>query len=859
MPQTNRTVSGVLGGLLGLVALSTVAGVLITATVTPAIAVTGAAAKQTIELFYDLPDYLEVGAPMESNDYYVRGADGEYTKMATFFDQNREPLTFDQLPPVVIDAILSSEDKLFYEHSGINLGATAKAFLDNIRGTSSRGASTISQQFVKNVQIQQCEQELDPKMEGYSDALQQCWLDATTADGNAGIQRKMQEMRYALQIEKEYSKNDILLGYLNIANFGGLVYGIEAAAKRYFGVSSKDLSIAQAATLAGIVQEPNRFRIDGAAIGESNKAEDGFPRTKQRRDYVIRRMHEDGKITQEQRDEALATPIEPVITNVTTGCVAAGKNAYFCQFVKSIVENDPALGETPEERRKTLRLGGLDIYTTLDPTVQQAGVEAMEQWAPTSYDGIDFGAAAVTLEADTGRVLAMVQNTNFTERADQQNEPGYTGLVYASDRARGGSIGFQVGSTYKLFTLIDWLEKGHSVNEVLNGTRRVFPSWSCHGQRNSNSTLIKNYDDARGSVNTVKRFTETSLNTGYLAMATQLDVCEINDVADRMGVTLGTGVSLNERQGGAALYDVLGSGNIAPLAIASAYATVANKGIYCTPRAVDRIVDRNGEELPLPESSCTQVISPEVAATAADTLRGVMAQGGTGSASRTGDRVPLFGKTGTHEGKQTMMVTSSTKTTTAVWVGQTDNAVPMNRMWFKGVRLTDLRHRISPMIQRAANSVYGGDRFPAPDRHLTRVVYTDLPDVVGMSIDEATKTLEDLGFTVAVGDPVDSDRAPGTVGAQDPAAGKVGGGILVTLFPSNGQAASIPNVAGMSPSQAVNELRARGYSNATLGQCTSDDDMSPGSPGEATGTSPGAGEVVNKNAQVRVHYRAPSC
>ncbi|EEB9150640.1 thioredoxin, partial [Salmonella enterica subsp. enterica serovar Paratyphi B] len=158
-------------------------------------------------------------------------------------------VTYEQVSPVLYDAILSSEDKSFYTHGGVNLGATMKALIDNVRGTSSRGASTISQQFVKNVLIQQCEQDVDTTSDTYSDDLQQCWLDATNAVGSKGIERKLQEMRYAIQIEKDFSKNDILLGYLNIANFGGTVYGIEAAARYYFSTTAMNLTVGQAATL----------------------------------------------------------------------------------------------------------------------------------------------------------------------------------------------------------------------------------------------------------------------------------------------------------------------------------------------------------------------------------------------------------------------------------------------------------------------------------------------------------------------------------------------------------------------------------------------------------------------------------
>lgn len=861
MPQKNRTAKGVLGGLFGLVALSTVAGVLVTATVTPAIAVSGAAAKQAIDLFEDLPAYLHVDAPMEPWNIYVpTGEDGKYKKLATFFDQNREPLTFDQLPPVVIDAVLSSEDKLFYEHSGVNIGATAKALWDNIRQTSSRGASTISQQFVKNVQIQMCEQDLDPGTEGYQAELEACWLEFSQAQGNEGMQRKLQEMRYALQIEKDYSKNDILLGYLNVASFGGQAYGIEAAAKRYFGKSTKDLSIAEAATLAGIVQEPSTFRID--VDRDDNNAENGFQRTLDRRNYVIRQMYLNGKITQEQYEEARATPIEPNITPPPSGC--SGADGYFCLYVKAAVEAHPALGETAEERKATLRRGGIDVYTTLDPSVQEAGVNVMEDSVPTYVDGMLFGAASVTLEADTGRVLAMVQNTTFDERPTADKTIGETALVYAADRAHGGSQGFPVGSAYKLFTLIDWLENGRSINEVLNGRRQVFRNYTCNGEPQTNNDLIQNFNDGGGSVSTVTRFTAQSLNTGFLAMAAQLDVCEINEVAARMGVKHATGEPITTFKSGnqvienyGTLYEILGSKSIAPIDMAAAYATVANKGRYCEPHAIDRMVGRDGEDIPLPDVECRQVIEESVAATAAHALRSVMSA--TGSGSNTGDGVPLIGKTGTHQRFQTTMVASSTETTTATWVGNVEGESSLYNKSYRNNGLDSLRHVITRNIQRAANAEYGGGSWPSPDSHLTRVVYADLPNVVGKTVEEATRELTALGFQVTVGSEVDSELARGLVAEQSPGAGRAPGGSTITLSPSNGEATTIPHVQGMAPQQALDQLRSHGYVNSSLGRCTADEDMHENSPGVVTGTSPGGGEVANRRTQVRVDYRAPSC
>lgn len=845
MPQKNRTVKGVLGGLLGLVGLSAVAGVLATAAVTPAIAIAGVSGSQALSIFEDLPNSLTPGAPMEPTVFYATGEDGKQFQLAKFFDQNRVPVTFDQISPVLYDAILSSEDKSFYEHGGVNLGATIKAVYDNVRGTSSRGASTISQQFVKNVLIQQCEQDVSPGEDDYAEKLEKCWYDATQATGAAGVERKLKEMRYAIQIEKDFSKNDILLGYLNIANFGGQTYGIESAANYYFGTTAKKLTLDQAATLAGVVQNPNRFRIDrpkGSWTDGSGKArnseEDGYADAKLRRNYVLDRMYADGKITKAQHEEATALPITPDIHPSTQGCQAAGKQAYFCQYVKSIIENDKAFGETPSERRDNLKRGGMQVYTSLDMRIQRPGNEAMAARVPQYFeDERTIAGSAVTIEADTGRVLSIVQNTEFNETASADKSKGQIGQVYAADLAHNGGIGFSPGSSYKVFTLLDWLEKGHSVNEVLDGRWRLFTPFTACGKTVPNKDKTQNFGGNRGYVGTPMRFTAASLNTGYYAMAQQLDLCDINKMAARLGVHMGDGEPVTKSN---MLYEsTLGSRNIAPIQMAGAYATIANKGIFCTPKAIDKVLGPDGEEMALPESSCTQVISPEVAATAAYALRGVMSA--TGSAANTNDGTPLIGKTGTHQQFATAMAVSSTKATTFVYVGKDGGPdYYLSRSYFNG-QISTARFQIARAMQRAANQAYGGDRFPDPDRNLTRRVMKDLPDVIGKSIEEATAIIEEAGFSVQIGEPVDSTVAEGLVAAQTPGAGSVPSGTTVTLSPSTGTppAAPVPGVVGAKFNQARKTLQDAGFSVDGEG-CHPNAPVTAQDPGDGSTAPPGS-------------------
>lgn len=857
MPESKRTPGGVAGGLAGLVGLSAVAGILVTAAVTPAIAVSGYAASSAISVFDNMPSYLEIDKLMLPTEILAKNGAGEYYTLAQFYDQNRIPVTSEEVAPVVYDALLSSEDKNFYSHGGIDLLGTIGAVVSNIRGNDTRGGSSITQQYVKNVLQQSCERQAKTQ-----DEVEDCFLQTTVSSGAQGIERKLQEMRYAIQLEKQYSKNDILIGYLNIAHFGGTVYGIGAAAQYYFGVSAKDLTIAQAAAIAGMVQEPNTYRLDrpdGTYFDKNgvghNSAADGYADTKDRQEYVLWRMYKDGKITKAEYDEAIAAPIEPHITPRGSGCQQAGGAEFFCDYVRTIITDDPAFGQTADDRAAALRRGGLKVYTTLDVDLQQAALNAMSIMPPTDPQ-LDLGTSGVQVEAGTGRVLSMVQNRLYSQDPNVLAADGnYTAVNYNVREQNGGGIGHPAGSTYKVFSLINWLEQGHSVNEQLNGRTGTKRIETCDGAtqtvRAANSPgSIGNFQNNPGYNGSVYRFTVDSLNSGFLAMAEQISVCSTNQVAMKMGVMRGDGGPLDDLN---VAYDVLGSANVAPLDMAEAYAAIAAGGILCQPKAIDRVTDADGVDLPLPQTTCTRVISEQVAATAAYTLQGVM--NGTGVDARTHDGVPIFGKTGIHEYEHTWMDGGSSKVATVVWVGNVSGHATLDDYWVNDYQLSRVRSTIWPDMQRAANAKYGGDEFPSPDRDLTRQVYADLPSVIGMSIEQATQTLSDAGFEVSVGGEVDGVEAAGTIIAQEPGAGRVVPGTTVVIRPSNGVGIAVPSVSG-TPSAAESELRSAGFGRVER-QCTQDAGAT--GPGVVTGTDPGAGAVVNRNAMITVHYQRDSC
>ncbi|GAA2979109.1 membrane peptidoglycan carboxypeptidase [Microbacterium terrae] len=772
LPPYRRTVAGVLGGLVGLVALSIVAGLLVVAPMAPVLALSGHAATGAISLFEALPGYLAIDRLMLPTTIYARDPDtGDDVELTSFYDQNRVPVSFNEVAVVMYDAMLSSEDPRYYEHGGVDIIGTTRAIVRNAQGGQIQGGSSISQQYVKNVLVQRCERDaVATETETRDEVLRACWTDATDATDTDGYQRKLQEIRYAIQLERKYSKNDILLGYLNIANFGGTTYGIEAAARYYFDTTSAELTLEQAATLAGMVQNPNTFRIDrpggsipGADGATFNKKADGsvddvtpgtlagldtlladgtitqeqylaagdaYSATKGRQLYVLDRMREDGRITPEQYVAAAVEPIAPVIHPARVGCVSSAA-PFFCQYVVNTVRSDPdyadAFGTTIDERDRALTRDGLNIYTTLDWRLQKAAQNAMHQYAPEKVAGMSFGSASVSIEATTGRILAISQNNRFTEDRDlAASDSAYTSLVYAGDTVHGASDGFSVGSTFKLFTLIDWLEKGKSLNESVNGRLRAIPRLAdrCDGPWvNLENHVVRNFGGVGGYTGTPMAFTAQSLNTGYLGMAEQLDLCDIEGVVARLGVTRGTGQAVD--LDGAA--SIIGTANIAPVALASAYATVANKGVRCAPRAIERVVNADGEELPVPGDRCSRAISAKVAAAAAFALQGVMRPGGTGSLANPGDGAQLIGKTGTHEQIQTWLVSSNTRVTTAVWAGNSRGTANVFRTWHNGMTLSNLRFVLSRDIQSAVDRVYPGGTFPAPPTELLRRPYVPPP------------------------------------------------------------------------------------------------------------------------------------
>jgi membrane peptidoglycan carboxypeptidase len=457
MRKTDLTISTRLGAFLGLVGMSTIAGVLVAAMVTPAIAVSGIAANSTIGVFEDIPDNLQIDNLAQKTVLFAKKGD-QQVPFAEFFSQDREEVPWEAVSQYAKDAAIATEDPRYYEHGGVDVLSAARALAQNVLNDEVQsGASTITMQYVRNVLVQKAQNMVDSSDKETQAAGRKAFTEATQPD----MPRKLKEMRMAIGVEKKYSKNEILLAYLNIANFGSRVYGIESAARYYFNVSAADLNLEQAASLIATVNAPEIYKID-------NK--DNLERNKARRDLLLANMLKEQKITQEQHDAAAAAPITPTITPSTSGCIQADpiSAAYFCDYVKNEILTNKEFGDTAADRDAVLKRGGMQVYTTLDLDIQANAADQMRKQVPATARFTKIGGSVVSREVKTGRIIAMAQNTDYGVAQDQ---PGVTEINYAADKAHGGSAGFQVGSTYKIFTLVDWLKSGKSIYQTVNASK----------------------------------------------------------------------------------------------------------------------------------------------------------------------------------------------------------------------------------------------------------------------------------------------------------------------------------------------------------------------------------------------------
>ncbi|MDP5227594.1 MULTISPECIES: transglycosylase domain-containing protein [Arthrobacter] len=636
----------VLGKIVAFLGVSALCGVLVAGLLVPAAAVTGSAASGSVQFFDDLPGELTVNPPGQATK--VVAADG--STIATIYSENRTRVSLNDMSPFIKDGIVAIEDNRFYEHGGVDPTGIARALVATAKG-SRQGASTITQQYVNNVINESL------VAENRSNEVVNNGADKT-------VGMKLREMKLSIALEKKMSKDQILEGYLNIVFFNSQAYGIEAASRYFFSTSAKDLTLPQAATLAGVVNSP-------AGYNPITQPENST----MRRNLVLDAMLKMGKITQKQHDDAVKTPMVTKVTKPRQGCQYSETAPYFCDYVEHLILNDPAYGATEPDREALLARGGLTIKTTLDPRLQAPAQKQVDRTAGSNEDR--WGAALITVQPGTGKILSMAQNSR---KVSGQGSPIVTDYNYNVDRidtngnALGGMDGFQPGSTMKPVTLSAWLNEGKRTDDVVDATRTVYPAgypWKTTCQpvdgvydpSYPGSIALQNSEGNLYERMTVRRGITLSVNTATFATAAALDdFCDIQRMADalQLHTTQDTTQKTPQKLDMHILGNLLGSTQVAPMTMASAFATFANNGTYCSPIAIDSVVDAQGKTYPGQTSTCKETLKPDVAKAVTSVLQDVITQG---SGKLIPDKVPapLAGKTGTNNTNGQTWVVAYTK------------------------------------------------------------------------------------------------------------------------------------------------------------------------------------------------------
>ncbi|HEX6312049.1 MAG TPA: transglycosylase domain-containing protein, partial [Acidimicrobiia bacterium] len=522
--------------------------------------------------------------------------------------EDRQPVDLEEVPQIVIDAVVATEDQSFWDNPGIDVGGLFRAFMENAAsGQIEQGGSTISQQLVKN----------------------------RVLDSSRDLDRKVRELVLAYRLNEQYTKREILEEYLNTVYFGQGSYGIKSAAERFFrfvdpatgqerGKRLDELNIADAALLAGLIANPEG---DNPFVYPERAAD--------RRADSLDLQVQEGYLTEEEAEFAKQVPLPTIRPPAERR-----PRSYWVEEIQKRLLADERLGATEQERRDKILRGGLKVYGTLDPIAQyQAQAAVNEELASSGRPG--FTAALVAVEPATGFVRAMVGGPAFEE--SQYNLATYP-------------PGQQAGSSWKVVTVATAFNEGYSPNDVVSGTSpctvRSGPGYSDPGTVGRVTT--RNAGDGAGSgAMTIRRATTGSVNCAFGRIASSVGYDKVIETAHRLGIRQELGRYGEDGNWYPAHTPVLTLGvwEATPLEMATVGATVANSGVRKDATFIERVEGPDGEIIfddRLRQGE--QAISPQAASCAADVLQGVIS-GGTGTAARLNTPQPAAGKTGTTDGQ----------------------------------------------------------------------------------------------------------------------------------------------------------------------------------------------------------------
>jgi 1A family penicillin-binding protein len=707
---------------------------------------------ETMDLTPALPDNAESSI--------LLAADG--SELTTLHGpENRTEIAYSIIPQHVIDAVVSIEDRRFFSHAGVDVRALLRATKANINeGGVVEGGSTITQQYVKNALL----------------------ISDRTLD------RKLQEASLAFQIEREYSKEEILGFYLNTVYFGSGAYGIEAAAQTYFAKHATELTVAEGALLAGLVKAPSNYDpyVDGEAALD-------------RRGLVVRAMVETGALT-----EAEATAINA--ENIDLAAVDSDEiypAAYFIEEVKRFIFGNEAFGETREERVNALFSGGLVVETTLDPALQQHAERAVE--LVLNDPDADPDAAVVTINPANGHVLAMVGGRDFFDGGPQSK-------FNLATQARRPS-----GSSFKPLVLAAALEEGISL-----ATRYDAPA-TLDIPITNGVWEVENYEQSEGGNVDLTDATVYSLNTAYAQLVMDVGPADAVATARSLGV---------ESPLLAVPSSVLGANDVSPLDMTTAYATIANQGVHNNPVFVRRVLDRHGNVLWEHQGDPRRAISRDSADLVTAVLRQVVSRG-TAVNARIGR--PVAGKTGTGQNwGDAWFVGYTPDLVTGVWLGFAEGQIPMVPPTTR-IRVTggSWPTQIWALYMEAALAEVPVLQFDEP--HLSADGAPDpaaagglamadsassqlVTNTSGMNEQLATEILTRAGFVVVTEYVADAQYPPGIVVGSLPVAGAsaTGGSEVLILIANGERVGRVPNVLGRTEPDALRLLDHAGFANKVI-------------------------------------------
>jgi membrane peptidoglycan carboxypeptidase len=780
------------------------AGLVVAAAAFPSLAVAGLTAKASADGFENLPDTL--AEPPTPQTTWVYADDGK-TLITSFYDESRKEVSLDQIAPVMIDAIIAAEDNRFYEHNGVDLFGVIRAGVANQgSGDVEQGASTLTMQYVRQALT-------------YNAKTNEEILKATEDTP----QRKLREMRYAVAVEKELSKKEILQRYLNLVFLGNQSYGIYAASHAYFDKDPADLELAEAALLAALPKAPGTIdpTLDDEEAGKA---------AKERRDYVLDGMVKTKSISKDEAAKAKKSKVELNVQEQPNECVAVPSKhldwGFFCDYLKQWWMNNPDFGQSKEERLAKLKQGGYKIVTSLDADLQE---KAQKHIADGQSKNSPWALGTVTIDPKSGHIRSMAINRDYklddSENGKNSNPdlPDAKGsypnttvpLLTGDSLGSEAGAGFQAGSTFKMFTMAAALNEGIPLtttfkNKTPYASKEFSGGWSpsqatCkkHLPDGSYAWCVKN-DTPKWmdiSADMWKGFGR-SINTYFVQLIEKVGAKKVVKMAEQLGIDWRTHENLDfatdgckgkyEKAQGLCLEPekwgalTLGVADTTALDLAEAYGTVAAEGKHCKPLPVMEIEDPRGNKIDAADPDCDPALTKDVARATADAMRCPVGDQATygkcnGATFPDGHKIvnrPLIGKTGTTDHNQASWYVASTPNlTTAGFIADPD---------YRDKSLDSSMHNIPHVA--ASKTMKDGlegmkkEEFKKPPEDL---VYgknaVDIPSLDCVSPDKAESILSEAGFEPVRSNSGDSDCKAGEAFGTSPT-GKAPKGSEVIYF-----------------------------------------------------------------------------